>query len=110
MFVSQTERIQNFLLQISLNRLTQSIRQIAITRSHISMLMLCIEKNINCHNYITKILDQLMTINMQPSFVQCLRLVADGFVGIFTKSTNFDNGEHLLIGIHFDISSDLFVF
>lgn len=62
------------------------------------MLMLCIEKNLKSHNYITKLLDQLMTINIQPSFVQCLRLVADGFVVIFTNATSFDKGEHLLIG------------
>lgn len=35
---------------------------------------------------------------MQPASVQCLRLVADGFVEIFSKSTNYDKGEHLLIG------------
>lgn len=35
---------------------------------------------------------------MQPAFVQCLRLVADGFCEIFSNATNYDKGEHLLIG------------
>lgn len=96
----QGPRIQNILLQIPLLKVTQP-RQIALTRGYISLLILFIQKHMDVHIFITKILENIASLRLDAGYVATLKILADGFNVIYTQCENFILGEHLLLGYHF---------
>lgn len=94
----QGPRIQNILLQIPLLKVTQP-RQIALAKGYISLLVLFIQKNMDVHIFISKILENITSLRLDAGYVSTLRILADGFNVIYSQCENFILGEHLLLGL-----------
>lgn len=96
-------RLQNVLLQANLSKMS-AIRQVALMRGHVAMLILFTRKRVPIFAYIPKILEQLSAVvqQQQPDDydVTVPKLLADGFCEIYQHSDSFRLGEHLLIGLH----------
>jgi hypothetical protein len=78
-------------------------RQAAVTKAHVSMLLLYHKKQCNMTNYINKFYLQLKTVyeknEATPNASSCLKILADGVTEIFANHHQYyENGEHLLIG------------
>ncbi|KAJ6642992.1 Protein MMS22-like [Pseudolycoriella hygida] len=91
-------RIQNILLQIPLCKLPHP-RQIALTRGYMSLLILFIQKEMDVHIFISKILENIGSIRQDVGYVPVLRILGDGFNVIYSQSPNFMLGEHLLLDL-----------
>ncbi|XP_037046760.1 protein MMS22-like [Bradysia coprophila] len=89
-------RIQNILLQIPLVKVTQP-RQVALTRGYISLLIVFIQKNMEVHIFISKILENITSLRLDAGYVSTLRILADGLNVIYSQCENFILGEHLLL-------------
>lgn len=74
-------------------------RQIALTKGYISLLILFIQKHLDVHIFITKILENIASLRLDAGYVSALRILADGFSVIYSQCENFLLGEHLLLGL-----------
>lgn len=51
------------------------------------------------HIFISKILENIMSLRLDAGYVSTLRILADGFNIIYSQCENFILGEHLLLGL-----------
>lgn len=64
-----------------------------------SLLILFIQRNMDVHIFISKILDNITSLRLDAGYVSTLRILADGFNVIYSECENFMLGEHLLLGL-----------
>lgn len=75
-------------------------RQIALTRGYISLLILFIQKGMDVHIFIAKILENIASLRLDAGYVPTLRILADGLNVVYSQCDNFLLGEHLLLGAY----------
>lgn len=92
------QRIQNILMQISLGKLSAT-RQIALVRGHVALIVLFTEKNLNISTYVQKIIEQINYIHLDEGYYPTMKILADGFLEIFSNSESYQLGQHLLLGL-----------
>ncbi|XP_004520431.1 protein MMS22-like [Ceratitis capitata] len=81
------------LLCISLDKIP-AVRQIAIAKGHMALLILYAERRCDISEYVSKLLQQLAAINNDL----CVsKVLADSLLEIFMHADDFRRGEHLLI-------------
>ncbi|XP_067636741.1 protein MMS22-like isoform X2 [Eurosta solidaginis] len=81
------------LLTIALDKIP-AVRQIAVTKGHMALLILYSERNCDCSEYVKKLLQQLSAVNND---LAVSKVVADALLDIFMQADDFRRGEHLLI-------------
>lgn len=64
-----------------------------------SLLILFIQKNMDVHIFVSKILDNVTSLRLDAGYVSTLRILADGFNVIYSECESFMLGEHLLLGL-----------
>lgn len=73
-------------------------RQVTLVRGHVALIVLFSRNQIPTGPYIAKLLEQLAAINQERVCLVTSKILADGFVDIFSSSQSFGMGQQLLIG------------
>lgn len=73
-------------------------RQVTLVKGHVALIVLFIRNQIHAGQYIAKLLEQMGSIHKENVYSATSKILADGFIDVFTNSQSFGLGHDLLIG------------